>query len=300
MSIKKTSEKIKLVYIMGTGRSGSTVLEILLGHGEDCIGVGELSKIVEDGIIDNKICSCGTVFDKCMLWSEVLLVLGINDIDIVRWAKLQKKIDWHDGFLRKIFNPLYAKDLNDYLSYNENLLNAIKKVSRKNIVIDSSKYAARALALSECNNIDLSIIWLTRSPKGLIDSFGKINKNEQPPKKPWAVVLYYFYVSISSLIVQKKNKKKVIRVRYEKLLKDPELELFRIGEKCEINLSSVVQKIKNNQIFDTEHLITGNRLRKNKYIKFDSKISNSSFKSSKYKMSIFLMNILDKLLDNGR
>ena len=41
----------KVIYIMGVGRSGSTILDILLGNGEDILSGGEINRyVVRQGI----------------------------------------------------------------------------------------------------------------------------------------------------------------------------------------------------------------------------------------------------------
>ena len=196
-----------------------------------------------------------------------------------------------------MFGLFSAKDLSLYRYYNKNFLDAIKIVSGKRIIIDSSKYAARALALSECDQIDLSIVWLTRSPAGLMDSFRKQNNDEQLPKSPWGVVRYYIFVSMSTFIASIRLKEKVVHLRYEDLLNDPKFELCRISDKCGVNLDSVIQLIEAEEALNVGHLVTGNRLRKSKQIKFYRKSKKVNNYSSVFKIPVTVMNLLEKWIE---
>ena len=96
----------KVIYIMGTARSGTTVLEILLSHGENAFGAGEITSLIHDGFIENKMCSCENDFSNCTVWSNVSKTLSLSNEQLTQWELLQKKLDWHDGFLRQVFGMI--------------------------------------------------------------------------------------------------------------------------------------------------------------------------------------------------
>ena len=62
------------------------------------------------------------------------------------------------------------------------------------IVVDSSKYASRAINLYSYRSRNMGVICLTRSAAGMIDSFSKQNKNEQGPKPFLSAALYIFSI----------------------------------------------------------------------------------------------------------
>jgi len=53
---------IKVIYIAGWGRSGSTLIDGILGHTPGLVSVGEIKFIWERGFIENRRCSCGERF----------------------------------------------------------------------------------------------------------------------------------------------------------------------------------------------------------------------------------------------
>ncbi len=286
------SEKLKVLYIMGTARSGSTILEILLAHGQRCLGVGELSAIVQDGFIGNKPCSCGANFHDCAFWSKVSKTISLSKEDIEEWARLQRKIEWHTGLLRQVLGLISNRDWERYRIFNRRLLNALRQVSATEVIVDSSKYAGRALALSRLNEIELSVVCLTRSPEGLMTSFRKPNKDEQRPKNPWAVFRYYAFVMLSLRLVAARLKQKVLVQRYEDIVSKPASQLNEIANSFRLDLSSVVQAIENSESFGVGHLVTGNRLRKSKDVRLLRSEDRELRSGTTEKLSIALMKLI--------
>jgi hypothetical protein len=69
----------QVLYIIGEGRSGSTVLGMLLGQVEGIASVGELRFIWSRGLRDNQRCGCGSRFNDCSYWTGILRALEQTD-----------------------------------------------------------------------------------------------------------------------------------------------------------------------------------------------------------------------------
>ena len=63
---------IKIVYITGFGRSGSTLLDILLASAPSAFGCGELNALLREGIFGGDPCACGEPVANCPLWQDVM------------------------------------------------------------------------------------------------------------------------------------------------------------------------------------------------------------------------------------
>ena len=66
------AESVRVVFVGGTGRSGSTVVANALGALDDAVSVGEVRYLWERGIGENRLCGCGQAFADCPFWQEVL------------------------------------------------------------------------------------------------------------------------------------------------------------------------------------------------------------------------------------
>lgn len=280
----------KVLYIMGTARSGSTVLEIMLAANPDVFGAGELTYLVQDGFLENKDCSCGRPCHSCGLWKKVIATLNMNEESLRKWSTLQKNIDWHDGFFRQCIGAVSRKDRQRYKEFNRRLLEIIGGVTDASVILDSSKYAGRALALKRIVQADAMFICLTRSPAGMMASFQKPNKDEQRPKGPFAAMLYYLVTLISLRIASVLLGKRVHPLRYEALLDDPEGTLRDIEAWSGIDLAEARRRLRAKEAFPVGHLVTGNRLRKQVEVRFESRMGHASPAGLSAKAVVAVMN----------
>jgi hypothetical protein len=78
----------KLIYIAGTGHSGSTMLGLILGQHPRLLGLGEVYQVLQiesahSGIDEirrkNTLCSCGSPLDNCEFWKRVAATIAEKD-----------------------------------------------------------------------------------------------------------------------------------------------------------------------------------------------------------------------------
>src|SRR5690348_5241537 len=61
-----------VIFLAGSTRSGSTVLESELSAAVGGVAVGEVRYAWQRGIAENNLCSCGALFSECVFWNHVL------------------------------------------------------------------------------------------------------------------------------------------------------------------------------------------------------------------------------------
>ena len=286
------AEMPELLYIMGTARSGSTILEILLASGDSVFGGGELSCLIKDGFVHNTTCSCGDACMDCEVWGKVVEDMCLDRQELEAWAALQQRVDWHDGFFRQMFRLLPDKDLERYRTLTSRLLEAISRTTGCAMVVDSSKYAGRALALARVVGVGIKVVCLTRSPSGLMASFQKQNKDEQRPKSPTAALAYYL-VTLASLrlAIWRLGRENVFMLRYETLMANPEEVLESIGCWAGIDIKPTLRRLRRQKDFDVGHLVTANRLRKRGRVRFNPSCSTIFPRGITARMVVILMNL---------
>lgn len=270
-----------IIYIIGAGRSGTTLLDIVLGNNKNSISLGEINRFFKrDGIPPKRNRKSKTfVFWKKIRKSFDSLshTNSYHNLDA-----LFHKNEYHSFVIKSFLNRndiVYKEELN-------NLYKVIFQNVDEEIIIESSKYPLRALNLSNClenEKFSVKYIYLKKNPVRVVDSFQKKNL-EQPSKNFLASNLYYLAVNIlCNLVVQvlKRKGHKVFCLKLEDFIKSPdnllELATNTLGE----DFSYCRTIISENQPLNTGFLFDGNRIRLKETL-FLQPYNNKSKKNIKY------------------
>lgn len=293
----RTGRPPAVLYIMGTGRSGSTVLEIALAQAAGAHGGGELFDVIDDGLRRDLDCSCGQAFSRCPVWGPVAQALRPLAPDPDALCRRFRKIEWHHGFWRRW--PLSAPLPAEYTNYQLAVIRALQGVSGASTIVDSSKYPARALALNRLLDDDLRVIWLLRKPEGILQSFRKPNRDEQKPKSTWRAAAYVLYVTLCCRLARARLGPRCLVVHYEQFMRDPARELARIGDWAGMDVQAAVQNLAAGAPMPVGHLLTANRLRKNSQITLKTESPTEGRRSMAIRLCVALLGVWYALIDRG-
>jgi hypothetical protein len=173
MSQDKTNN-VKVLFIAGSGRSGSTLLDMLLGQINGFHSTGELRFIWSRGFGENQLCGCGKPFRECEFWTEVVKEAfgGFEGIDYVRMEALRDPVEHRVSkglFIRS--EPELLVPYQEYFDACRGLYQAIHKVSGCAFIVDSSKNTAHGFILANISQIDLFTVHLVRDSRAVAYSW---------------------------------------------------------------------------------------------------------------------------------
>jgi len=154
----ENNDKVRVVYIAGVGRSGSTLLGRVLSQSGDATFVGEARAL--PGQISSK-CGCGKKVRECRFWSGVLDKV---DVDAVRQARNTFRV--RDLVFRHPEVNIPLRQLTEYYR-------AIQRESGARVIVDSSKFPSYLFCLSESPGIDVRVLHLVRDPRAIAYSWWK-------------------------------------------------------------------------------------------------------------------------------
>jgi len=258
----------EILYIMGTGRTGTTILEILLASNPGITGVGELKHIFRDGFLDNRLCACGKGTRDCDFWSRVLESTKWNLDNCADNRLVVETLESHGKFPLLWIGLASKRIVSRYKQIAEILFKAIGGFSGGSVIVDSSKYASRAMLLAELFPDKVRVLCITRSAAGILRAFQKKNEEEQRPKGLLAVVAYYVYVLMCMRLVRARLKERCLSIRFEDLNRDPQTVLQNIEKWSGIPLALARTMIASAGWMEVGHIVTGNRLRKEGKVQF--------------------------------
>lgn len=173
-----SGDKVKVLYIAGFGRSGSTILGNILGGIEGFFHSGELNFIWEHGVIEDRLCGCGAPFGECEIWNSVMerAFGGMGEVDAREMVRLQ------DSGSRTRHVPLMltsrgrrvlASRLEKYTARLGRLYRAIGESTSSRVVVDSSKFPSYGYLLGMTPGIELYVVHLIRDPRAAAYSWLK-------------------------------------------------------------------------------------------------------------------------------
>lgn len=168
---------VRVLMVVGTGRSGSTVLANVLGEAQGLFSAGELRFLWERGVLENRLCGCGARFQDCPLWQEVLrLAFGDAGLAGVERLVAQQKATTR---LRRLPRSLAVGAGSaggapaELVSALGRVYAAIGRVTDARVIVDSSKLPAYGLLLERVPGLDLRLLHLVRDPRAAAYSWSR-------------------------------------------------------------------------------------------------------------------------------
>jgi hypothetical protein len=261
-----------VAYIGGSGRSGSTVLALLLGQLPGFVAAGGLSNLWERGLRGNYLCGCGEHFRQCPFWEEVGREAfgGWDSLDPDELVRLKfavtkyRHAPWH---LAPGLRPAFSEQLVAYSDYMARLYAAIKSVSGGRVVVDSSHDVVPALLLRGMPHVRGRILHLVRDSRGVAFSLSKRVLRAEATTAPTYMSRYaparagleWVVANLPYHLIRMRPLPR-LRIRYESVVASPATEIPRIVELFGGTLSKAeLSMLKGDSIEITEnHMVSGN------------------------------------------
>lgn len=234
-----SSSRLKILYIAGESRSGSTILGQILGETPHFFFTGEILNIWRHYLINDRDCACGLPASQCEVWSNIfhtafnMETLNVEQMETWRLNSVRYRFAWK--MLLSIFKPQLKNDLKHYLKNIENLYRAISQTTGAKIIVDSSKRPTYAFLLGLIPTVDVFIVHLVRDSRGVAYSWKKKKIQQHTIGNPVYMrqftplrTAWRWNISnlLTELLLQKSSN--YLRVRYEDFVHDPTCELSKI------------------------------------------------------------------------
>lgn len=238
----KVSPTLTVGYIGGLGRSGSTVLTMLLNQVPTVASVGELGHIWKRGLLDDELCECGEPFHQCLFWTAVgrRAFGGWDELDPDEAYALQRRVDRN----RYVANALvpsawdrYRIDLAVYSQRLARIYAAIAQVAGVSVVLDSTKHLSMAYVLRNIPQLDTRVVHLVRDPRGVAHSWQRQRRRPEisdrvemmPTMSPARTSARWLGYNLGFDALAKLGTP-TMRLRYESFVDDPEAVLVDVAD----------------------------------------------------------------------
>jgi hypothetical protein len=210
----------KVLYVMGTGRSGSTFLGVALGNCANVFFAGELDKwLVRGGTPQPE----GE--ERSRFWSEVQrevdgaeLFGGAAHRSLERSSALFRLGAWSE---RRRLRRRYRR-------ISEDLYRAVSHTAGATRIVDTSHYPLRARELQALEGIELYLLFLSRDPHSVVASLDRRDVAERRFGVLAANAYLWLTDLISVYVFLGHPRERRLFIRYEDFVGDPERALRAI------------------------------------------------------------------------
>jgi hypothetical protein len=167
-----------VLFVGGLGRSGSTLLELILAQSPDVCAVGEVVHLWERALGGDERCGCGERFSSCPFWQKVgdQAFGGWSAVDREEVLALKAQVDRTRHIPRLARRRLPEEELAPVRRYADlyvRIYRAAAAVTGASVIVDSSKHASLAFALRWAPDLDLRVLHMIRDSRAVAYSWAK-------------------------------------------------------------------------------------------------------------------------------
>lgn len=168
--------RVVVVYLGGFGRSGSTLVERMLGAAPGWVNVGELVDLARSVAPGDELCGCGVSFSGCPFWNRVgeLAFGGWTEQVLAQLVELQRAAA-RQRHLPGLLNPRHvpSAELVALRTSYARIYAAVAEASGASVVVDASKGPALGQALAGAPGIDVRMLNVVRDPRAVAWSWSR-------------------------------------------------------------------------------------------------------------------------------
>jgi hypothetical protein len=225
---------VKVVYILGTQRGGTTVLGRLMGELDRAAFIGEVRRLWELGFRDRPACGCGLAFGTCPVWSPTVRALEStatpSDLEHAQQVIAPTLRSW------RATSAILAAGQGATSTYGDMLAGAYRSCGEElgvDIVVDGSKLPADAALLLQLRGIEPYLVHLVRDPRGV--AWSAVRRSgavglRRVPALVRAAINWRLRHRAGTELRARYGAGRSLLITYESLMRDPRGELGRIAD----------------------------------------------------------------------
>jgi hypothetical protein len=270
------SERLRVVYLAGSGHTGSTLLALFMDAHPRIVSVGETSfkrKVQRQGRA-NLTCTCGASYLECPFWQQVFRTVTAAGFEMNPW-------EWSNDFrykgnlthrllgryranpisgrLQRIATrliPGQAARMERVRLVNVEFIRAVLHIAGADVFFDTSKRAMRLYQMLQTPELDVKVVHLVRDVRGYVASAKKRGEALEDAARSWRSDREAFEDITRSLPPER-----LMLLRYEDVCRDPRSWLTRLYD-----FSGVEPIDPPGSVRSRDHHVLGNNMRRNESI----------------------------------
>jgi Sulfotransferase family len=257
-----SQSNIKVLYITGWCRNGSTIIGNVLNEVKGFFHTGELGFLWKNahGNGSNTFCGCGEALVRCSVWSKVLQeeappgqTPASHALEVVKrqTKSIRTRHTW-----RILKEASHAEDLREYAAIMARTYRAIADATGSHTIVDSGKLPSEAALLPHVEGITPYYLYLVRDPRAAAHSWTK-TKQYVVPMSNFRSTTYWVGFNLASEAVIKRYPERSLFLRYEDFIAEPAAAIGRLLEL--VGAEGAVNPVRGRTVdLGKNHTVTGN------------------------------------------
>ena len=171
----------KVIYVAGTGRSGSTLLGNAVGSFPGALSVGEVKLGFRRGLAEDGFCGCRLPVRECPVWVPALEATFGSVPSPAEAAELDRRLTSAVRTRRTAWwlAGRESPEVTDLVDVLGRLLSNLALVSGASMVVDSSKLPPYGALISRSPLLDVRTLHLVRDPRAVAWSWQRAAASQQ-------------------------------------------------------------------------------------------------------------------------
>jgi hypothetical protein len=267
--------RVRVLYVVGSGRSGTTLLDNVLGTLPGYFSTGEL-QLIWVALRQGSGCGCGLPVAECEVWSKVIQkcreeIPWFDENLVEELVQDELRIRHTPRLLRRLPGRLDAHPgLNHVAQVLRSVYLGAAELTNSRVIVDSSKSPAPAIMLSTLEDaIDPFIVHLVRDPRAVAYSWHSrqptLDRHRPGEMHRLTWGRSSFRWTATNLMAERVRKRlgegRSLLVRYEDFIRNPRATLMRITQMMGDEDIRLPLKDDTTVVLGANHTVWGNRSR---------------------------------------
>lgn len=266
--------RTQLLQVLSSPHSGSTILGVILGSSPEIFYGGEMDRIPVPIWRPGLVCSCGQPTSNCPFWGLVRSRYEATH-DSVALEAGQKRFETWSSVVRTWAAALFGqRALRAHARETAALLRQVSETAGKPWVVDSSKFAGRALVYGAGRSagLDVRYLHLIRDGRAVLASrktkWSQQGVDTESVQFATRSALQWLGANLTFSLLFSWRRGRYLRLRHEDFVRDPEAALRKLERFLGVSLSVPLAKLAEGSAFPIVHVPAGNRFRLSGEVRF--------------------------------
>lgn len=230
---------LKVLSVAGAGRSGTTVLASILDGLDGFVSAGELRRLWERGVVEQRPCGCGEIPIRCPVWSPVVARTVSSggsrpsDETLRQIIAAQHEVS-NLRHRRRVLRSARGGDA-DWAALGRVrtamgvACTALAETTGAHVIVDTSKRAQDAAVLAALPGAEHYVLHLVRDPRAVVHSWRRpksfstagTTRTMQTRRLPSTVRRWIENCLGTEMLLRQVPRSRWLRMRYEDFSRDP-------------------------------------------------------------------------------